>query len=61
MMSVEEANNLHDEPNEEEVEPSQNPSAIKDLVNEIKSARAEWENIGMAEAPSTQDINKQKN
>ena len=45
------ANNLHEEPNEEEVEPSQNPSEIKDLVNEIKRARAEWENIRMAERP----------
>ena len=50
-VSVEEANNLHEEPNEEEVDPSQNPSEIKDLVNEIKRARAEWENIRMAERP----------
>ena len=50
-VSVEEANNLHEEPNEEEVEPSQTPSEIKDLVNEIKRARAEWENIRMAERP----------
>ena len=50
-VSVEEANNLYEEPNEEEVEPSQNPPEIKDLVNEIKRARAEWENIRMAERP----------
>ena len=36
-VSVEEANNLDEESNEEEVEPSQNPSEIKDLVNEIKT------------------------
>ena len=50
-VSAEEANNLHEEPNEEEVEPSQNPCEIKYLVNEIKRARAEWENGRMAERP----------
>lgn len=51
VVSAEEANNFHEEPNEEEVEPSQNPSEIKDLVDEIKRARVEWENIRMAERP----------
>lgn len=55
-VSVEEANNLYEETNEEEVEPSRNPSEIKDLVNEIKRARAEWENIRMAERPSPPKI-----
>ncbi|XP_068713133.1 M protein, serotype 5-like [Montipora capricornis] len=48
---VKETNNRHGEPFEEEVEPSQNSSEINDLVNEIKKARAEWENIRMAERP----------
>ena len=48
-VSVEETNNHHEEPTEEEVAPSQNSSEINDLVNEIKKARAEWENIRMAE------------
>ena len=50
-MSVEETNNYHEEPIEEEVKPSQNSSEISDLVNEIKKARAEWGNIRMAERP----------
>ena len=41
-MFVEEANNCYEEPNEDEVEPSQNPSEIEDLAKEIKRARAEW-------------------
>ena len=48
---LEETNSRHGEPIEEEVEPSQNSSEINDLVNEIKKARAEWENIRMAERP----------
>ena len=50
-MVLEEINSRHGEPIEEEVEPSQNSSEINDLVNEIKKARAEWENIRMAERP----------
>ena len=50
-VAVEETNSRHEEPIEEEVEPSQNSSEINDLVNEIKKARAEWENIRMAERP----------
>ena len=49
-VSVEETNIHHEEPIEEEVEPSQN-SEINDLVNEIKKVRAEWENISMVERP----------
>ena len=48
---VEEANICYEESNEDEVEPSQNASEIDDLVKEIKRARAEWENIRMAERP----------
>ena len=48
---VEEANNCCEEPNEDEIEPSQNPSEIEDLVKEIKRARAEWENVRMIERP----------
>ena len=59
-VSVEEATNLDEEPNEEEVEPSQNPSEIKDLVSEIKRARAEWENIRMAERPPLPKISMNK-
>ena len=40
-----------EESNEDEIEPSQNPSEIEDPVKEIKMARAEWENIRMAERP----------
>ena len=50
-MFVEEANNCYEESNEDEVEPSQTPSEFEDLVKEIKRARAEWENIRMAERP----------
>ena len=48
---VEETNSRHEETIEEEVEPSQNSSEINDPVNEVKKARAEWENIRMAERP----------
>ena len=48
---VEEANNCCEESNEDETEPSKNPSEIEDLVKEIKRARTEWENITMAERP----------
>ena len=48
---ADEANNCCDESNEDEIEPSQNPSEIEELVKEIKRARAEWENIRMAERP----------
>ena len=48
---VEEANNCCEESNEDEIEPSQNPSEIEDLVKEIKRTRAEWENVRMAERP----------
>ena len=48
---VEEANNCCEESNKDEIESSQNPSEIEDLVKEIKKARAEWENIRMAERP----------
>ena len=50
-VSVEETNNLHEEPTEEDVEPTQNSSEFSDLVNEIKKAKAEWENIRMTERP----------
>ena len=48
---VEEANNCYEKSNEHEVEPSQTPSEFEDLVKKIKRARAEWENMGMAERP----------
>ena len=50
-VSVEETNNLHEEPIEEDVEPTQNYSEFSDLVNEIKKAKAEWENIRMTVRP----------
>ena len=50
-MFVEEANNPYKETNEDEVEPSQNPSEIEDPVKEIKRTRAESENIRMRERP----------
>ena len=53
---VEDANNCYEDSNEDEVKPSQNPSEIEDLVKEIKKARAEWENIRMAERPPLHKI-----
>ena len=48
---VVEANNPKEETfNEDEVEPSQNPSEIEDLVKEIKRVRAEYNNIRMEES-----------
>ena len=40
-MFVEEGKNVIEETKVDEVEPSQNPSAIDDLAKEIKRARAE--------------------
>lgn len=40
---------LNEETNEDEVEPSQNPTEIEELVKEIKRVKAEWENTRMAE------------
>ena len=48
---LEETNNCCEESNEDEIESSQNPSKIEELVKEIKKARAEWKNIRMAERP----------
>ena len=50
-MFVEEANNTIGETNENEVEPSQNPSVTENLAKEIRRARAEWENTSMTERP----------
>ena len=45
-VSVEETNNLHEEPIKEDVELTPNSSEFSDLVNEIKKATAEWETSG---------------
>ena len=58
---VEETNNPYEETNEDEVEPSQNPSEIEDLIKEVKRARAEWENIRMAERPPLPKISVNRN
>ena len=60
-MFVEETNNPYEEANEDEVEPSQNPSEIEDLIKEVKRARAEWENIRMAERPPLPKISVNRN
>ena len=52
-VAVEEAYNAIEETKVDDVEPSQNPSVIEDLAKEIRRARAEWENTGMTETPST--------